>query len=633
MSVTDWALAIDFGTSNTAAAHTNPIHGTVEAVNLSNDQRSMTSSVYVDSPDQISTGPVALSRAQANPNGYIPAPKRLIGQDVVSINGYEVETVDIVAAVYRDAIERAARAHNGTAPGTLLLTHPDAWSDYEVTVLTQAAIRAGIRPKDIVTISEPRAAAAYYTRDNALAAGSKIAVFDIGGGTVDIAVLQANDNGKFTVLAADGNNTIGGRSFDAAIRRWVDQELGYVNPDLLSYLRRDAKLRELHALETSIREAKELLSDVPSATIPVHGGLHEERLQLTRDELNELISAPLNRAITLTEQTLRRGGINSPDDLVALYLTGGSSRVPALHAALKNIAPIATLDDPKTVVAQGALIALQQAQKRPSTTGSNQKPAPKNPTPDTTTPAPQPSSQKHYFSTPAPAPQPVKPAAPQNRIKPKAEDKPKTQVETQRANDKKAKSKTVKKRSRLLLRIFGAVLAIALVLAILDWYSTSIKNEKAKEAEELAMRSQLADYPQSVLEMVNLSACGQTTMSDTYFCFPEAETKTTYGLDGDGIVSMGFEQTDLYRSPWNNIRSFLDEQSSSTSGSTNQDMQSFIPDKYSINPSGTAITTIDDDDGNLHYYQEEENVGFFVYGFPNSTYAEKWARDAGIWWD
>ena len=443
-------------------------------------------------------------------------------------------------------------------------------------------------------------------------------------------MLQANDNGKFTVLAADGNNTIGGRSFDAAIRRWVDQELGYVNPDLLNYLRRDAKLRELHALETSIREAKELLSDVPSATIPVHGGLHEERLQLTRDELNELISAPLNRAINLTEQTLRRGGINSPDDLVALYLTGGSSRVPALHEALKNIAPIATLDDPKTVVAQGALIALQQAQKHPGTTGSNQKPAPKKPTPDTTTPAPQPASQKHYFSTPAPAPQPVKSSARQNRTKPKAEDKPKTQVETQRANGKKADSKTGKKRSRLLLRIFGAVLVIALVLAVLGWYSTSIKNEKAKEAKELAMRSQLADYPQSVLEMVNLSVCGQSTMRDTYFCFPEAETKATYGFDD--TVAMGFQQTGLYESPWNNIRSALDEQSSSTSGSTNQDMQSFIPDKYSVNPSGTAITTIDDD-GDLRYYQEDENVALFVYSFPNSTYAEKWARDAGIWWD
>ena len=627
MSVTDWALAIDFGTSNTAAAHTNPIHGAVEAVNLSNDQRSMTSSVYVDSPDQISTGPVALSRAQANPNGYIPAPKRLIGQDVVSINGYEVETVDIVAAIYRDAIERAARAHNGTAPGTLLLTHPDAWSEYEVTVLTQAAIRAGIRPKDIVTISEPRAAAAYYTRNNALAAGSKIAVFDIGGGTVDIAVLEASNSGKFTVLAADGNNTIGGRSFDAAIRRWVDQELGYVNPDLLDYLRRDAKLRELHALETSIREAKELLSDVPSATIPVHGGLHEERLQLTRDELNELISAPLNRAINLTEQTLRRGGINSPDDLVALYLTGGSSRVPALHEALKNIAPIATLDDPKTVVAQGALIALQQAQKHPGTTGSNQKTAPKNPTPDTTTPATQPASQKHYFSTPAPASQPVKSAAPQNRTKPKAEDKPKTQVETQRANGKKAESKTGKKRSRLLLRIFGAVLVIALVLAVLGWYSTSIKNDNAKE---VAMRSQLADYPQGALEMVKLSSCSDSYYASGYGCYPNKETQKTYGLDA--IKWIRFEKISVSDYPWEYISDFLDEQSLISSSTDTRDMPLSDTDSYSINPSGTAITVINGA-GDLKYYQEDGDLSITALDFPSPILAQKWAEDAGIWWD
>ncbi len=56
MSSSDWALAIDFGTSNTATAHTNPFHGGIEPVNLSSDQRSRPSSVYVDSPDQISTG-------------------------------------------------------------------------------------------------------------------------------------------------------------------------------------------------------------------------------------------------------------------------------------------------------------------------------------------------------------------------------------------------------------------------------------------------------------------------------------------------------------------------------------------------------------------------------------------------
>ena len=62
MSSSDWALAIDFGTSNTATAHTNPFHGGIEPVNLSNDQRSRPSSVYVDSPDQISTGLQATHR-------------------------------------------------------------------------------------------------------------------------------------------------------------------------------------------------------------------------------------------------------------------------------------------------------------------------------------------------------------------------------------------------------------------------------------------------------------------------------------------------------------------------------------------------------------------------------------------
>lgn len=124
MAVRDWALAIDFGTSNTAAAHTSPISGAVEALTLSHNRTTMSSSVFVESPDRIAVGDVATDRAESNPAAFIPAPKRAIGQGVVTVDGYTVPAAVPVAAVLDSVIARARAAHGGTAPSKLVLTHP-----------------------------------------------------------------------------------------------------------------------------------------------------------------------------------------------------------------------------------------------------------------------------------------------------------------------------------------------------------------------------------------------------------------------------------------------------------------------------------------------------------------------------
>ncbi|NKS56018.1 Hsp70 family protein [Rhodococcus hoagii] len=231
----------------------------------------------------------------------------------------------------------------------------------------------------MTTVSEPRAAAHFYTRSDTIAAGDTIAVFDFGGGTLDIAVLTATDTGGFTVIAARGDNGLGGKNLDAIIRRWVDQELRESNPELLDYLRREAPVNVLRALEESIRRAKELLSEAPSATITVAAPGQQETLSLTRDEFDDLIAPEIDRAVSLTQATLADAGITG-GDLKALYLTGGSSRIPLVHQRLAALGPIATLDDPKTVVARGALIATQAQAAAPA-------PRPATPPPATPVPA------------------------------------------------------------------------------------------------------------------------------------------------------------------------------------------------------------------------------------------------------
>lgn len=356
--MTDWVLGIDFGTSFTAAAHTAPSTGRVEPLALNHDGNLMASAVLVHSPEQIDVGDLALNRASTNPGAFIASPKRSIGQGSIWINGYDVPMSTVVAAVLREVTDRAIAAHDGVAPAHLVLTHPERWTSAAVGVLVDAARLIGFAPEQIETISEPEAAARFYTRTRAATPGSRIVVFDFGGGTVDVAVLAGGPEG-FTVLAADGEPGLGGKSLDASLRRWVDARLQESNPDLLDYLRRDAPPHVLRDLDDSIRRAKELLSTAQSATIGVVGAGIRDNLTITRREFEDVIAGDVDRAIDLTRHTIRaaaeRDGA-AAGAVTEIYPTGGSSQIPLVQHRLAQIAPIATLDDPKTVVVRGAVL-------------------------------------------------------------------------------------------------------------------------------------------------------------------------------------------------------------------------------------------------------------------------------------
>ncbi|MBH0122524.1 Hsp70 family protein [Rhodococcus sp. CX] len=360
----DWILGIDFGTSNTAAAHTSPSGNGVQVLPLSHQSNLMPSAVYVESPETVFAGDAALNKAEEHPQALLPAPKRMLGFGMVPVNGYEIPPSALVAAILRLVYERALSVHNNEPPSRVVLTHPEAWSLEQVGILTDAAALVGIEPDTITTISEPRAAVHYYTRTTPLPAGATIAVFDFGAGTLDVAVLKATDTRTFEVVAARGDNALGGKNFDALVRRWVDEQLTDRDPQLLEWLRRSAPPQDIHALDGQIRRAKELLSDQPNATIRVTGNGYSTALSLTREEFEQIIGPQIDRALELTRHTLADAGVDA-GALDALYLTGGSSRIPLVHRRLSELGPVATLDDPKTVVAQGALFTLSRTGAAP----------------------------------------------------------------------------------------------------------------------------------------------------------------------------------------------------------------------------------------------------------------------------
>ncbi|MGP6174414.1 Hsp70 family protein [Corynebacterium sp. A21] len=350
-----WNLAIDFGTSNTAAAHTAPLSGTVETLALSHRGNLMPSAVHTDSgAGHLLSGDTALSKGRRDPARLVPSPKRYIDHDVIQLAGADVPVVEVIATVLRSVIERGMAQHAGTRPATVTLTHPEAWSVHSVGQLVAAAEAAEIAAADIRLISEPRAAAIHYAAQRSIPQGGHVAVFDFGGGTLDIAVLRAQDNGNFEVVATKGDNSLGGRTIDNLLFRWVIEQVGHDDPDLSDYLR-SAPISVMHSLELNIREAKEILSDTSSATITVSTPKGESDLLLTREEFNQIIDSSVQRGCELTSAALEQAGVDTSQ--TPIYMTGGSSRIPHVQNRLAEVGSVMTLDDPKTVVSRGALTA------------------------------------------------------------------------------------------------------------------------------------------------------------------------------------------------------------------------------------------------------------------------------------
>ena len=369
-----WHIAVDFGTSNSAAAHTAPMTGAVETLPLSHRSNLIPSAVFVQADGAIHCGDSAISLGRRDPSRLVPAPKRYIGHDQVQVAGQDVPLNALIGAVLYGVLERGRAQHSGENPTTVTLTHPESWSVHNVDMLLSAAATVGLSKDTIRTISEPRAAAIHYAAQQHIPAGSHVAVFDFGGGTLDIAVLRAEQNGDFSVVAAKGDNTLGGRTIDNVLYRWVLDQVEHNDPDTADELK-SAEVSVMHSLDQSIREAKEMLSDTSSATITVSTPRGEHDFLITRDEFNTLIDKVVGRAVELTQAALSQAGV---DKSTPIYMTGGSSRIPYVQNRLGEVGTVMTLDDPKTVVARGALAATMMG----FTEGSGQVTAPKSQQPN-----------------------------------------------------------------------------------------------------------------------------------------------------------------------------------------------------------------------------------------------------------
>jgi molecular chaperone DnaK len=344
-------LAIDFGTSNTVAMLRTP-DGRMRPL-LFDGAPLLPSAVYLEADGRALVGRDAMHSARLDPGRFEPNPKRRVDDGQVLLGGVEVAVPRLFGYVLGEVFAEARRQLGGP-PDEIRLTHPARWGDRRRSLLLDGARLAGLGTPRL--IPEPVAAASYFTAvlGSAVPVGRSLGIYDLGGGTFDATVVRRTPTG-FDVLAEEGLPDIGGLDFDQAI---VEQ-LGRVYGEMPPWARLvnpvdSTDRRNRRMLYDDVCAAKERLSRTSNADINLP--TLEVDAHLTRDELEGLIRGYLGSTVACLQRTIENARLR-PTDLVAVFLVGGSSRIPLaarlIHAELGM--PPTTLDQPETVVAEGAL--------------------------------------------------------------------------------------------------------------------------------------------------------------------------------------------------------------------------------------------------------------------------------------
>ncbi|WP_027942886.1 Hsp70 family protein [Amycolatopsis taiwanensis] len=346
-------LTIDFGTSSTVAVLSAFERGP-RAIEVDGSV-TMSSAVFALEDGTLVVGQDAERRARLDPARFEPNPKRRIDEATLLLGTDVVQVTDTLAAVLRRVGEEAVRQLNGQWPDAVRLSHPARWGSTRQTTLRQAAIKAGFGTSTAL-LPEPVAAAAHYAalRSQPLAPGSALAVYDLGAGTFDCAVVGVTRDG-FTVLADNGLPDLGSLDIDQALLVYVGRQVSHLDPAQWQRVLRpqsvtDRRIRR--ALMQDVRDAKETLSRHAHTEVPMPEPF--EDVLVTRAELEALVRPNLLRSAELMAATIRDAGL-TPQQLSGVYLVGGPSRMPLVASLLADKLGVmpTTQDQPETAVAFG----------------------------------------------------------------------------------------------------------------------------------------------------------------------------------------------------------------------------------------------------------------------------------------
>ena len=356
-----YLLSVDLGTTFSAAAISEG--GRVEIIPLGSQTATIPSVVALRADGTVLTGEAAERRGVTEPTRVAREFKRRLGDPTPMVIGgtpYGAET--LMAHLLKGIVDRVAQ-QQASPPTKVVLSHPANYGPYKLDLLEQVGHLAELT--DVEFITEPQAAAVHYSGLERIEAGEVVAVYDLGGGTFDAALVRRTETGFELLGTPDGMERFGGIDLDEAVFEHVRRSLGRALEGLDPT---DAAVTSaLARLRKDCRGAKEGLSADTDAAIPVMlPSLHTE-VRLTRSEFEDMIRPRLRETMTTLERVVRSAGLEF-SDLSRVLLVGGSSRIPLVGEMVREATgrPVGLGAHPKHAIALGAAEAGEVGATRPT---------------------------------------------------------------------------------------------------------------------------------------------------------------------------------------------------------------------------------------------------------------------------
>lgn len=369
-------IGIDLGTTNSAMAVMQS--GKPEIIANSEGNRTTPSVVAVNKKDERLVGQVARRQQVTNAKNTIYEMKRLIGrkwtdkevQKDIKLMGYEMVksgtgvkikmgdkeyTPEEMSAMVLSKLKADAEAFLGEPVSEAVITVPAYFDDSQRQATKDAGKIAGLEVKRI--INEPTAAALAYGLDKEGKKDEKIAVYDLGGGTFDVSILELGD-GVFEVKSTNGDTHLGGADFDRVIINHLAEEFKKEHGmDITEDNAAMQRLRdEAEKAKIELSTAQSVDINLPFLTADADGPKHFE-YKMTRSKLESLVADLIDKTAKPCEKALKDAGLKA-SDIDAVVLVGGMTRMPAVQAKVKDIfgkEPMKGVN-PDEVVAIGAAI-------------------------------------------------------------------------------------------------------------------------------------------------------------------------------------------------------------------------------------------------------------------------------------
>ncbi len=323
-------IGIDLGTTNSCVAVMEGGEATV--IPNAEGSRITPSVVGFSKTGERLVGQIAKRQAISNTDRTISSIKRDMGYDRKIRIDDKTYTPQEISAMILQKLKADAEAYLDETITDAVITVPAYFSDAQRQATKDAGTIAGLNVLRI--INEPTAAALAYGLDKE--GSGRILVYDLGGGTFDVSLLEISD-GVFEVLATNGNNRLGGDDFDQRVMEYLASE--FKRTDGIDLSKDNMAMQRL---KEAAEKAKIELSSTASTTINLPfitadaSGPRHMDIQLTRSKFNELTSELVEKTVGPTLQAIKDANLK-PEEIVRVILVGGSTRIPAVQDAVKRV--------------------------------------------------------------------------------------------------------------------------------------------------------------------------------------------------------------------------------------------------------------------------------------------------------